>query len=102
MAGKSGKPAAGEAEQRVQLPEDCRMTALSGVRTELLAVLAHPVCTLDATAVARVDTAAIQLLVAFQRAAGAAGRTVRWQGVGAPLREAAALLGLEQTLQLPA
>lgn len=90
------------APQKVQLPEDCRMAALPTLREQLLAALEHPSCVVDATATARVDTAAVQLLAAFRRAAYAAGRQVNWQGVGEPLRDAVALLGLEQTLELPA
>ncbi|HEX7815944.1 STAS domain-containing protein [Dyella sp.] len=102
MAGKHAKTSAGDNEQRVQLPEDCRMAALAGLRDELIAALERPSCMLDATATIKVDTAAVQLLAAFRRAASASGRKVSWHGVGEPLREAVALLGLEQTLELPA
>lgn len=53
---------------------------------------------LDAGRVERVDTAALQLLAAFFRAADAAGLTVRWQCVSPPLREATELLGLAEML----
>ena len=102
MAGKSTKAAREGTDQKVQLPEDCRMAALPTLRDALMAALEHPSCTLDASATTRVDTAAVQLLAAFRRAAHASGRQVSWQGVGEPLRDAVALLGLEQTLELPA
>ncbi|MFC5740560.1 STAS domain-containing protein [Dyella tabacisoli] len=88
--------------QLVELPQDCRMAALPALQTQLLATLKQPRCILAAAEVARVDTTALQLLVAYRREAAAAGREIHWQGVSETLREAAALLGLAQVLELPA
>lgn len=57
---------------------------------------------LDAAAVIRLDTSALQLLQAFVHARGADKREWRWENVGDVLREAAAHLGLERMLELPA
>jgi anti-anti-sigma regulatory factor len=64
--------------------------------SELNGVLADPApVVLDAGQVERVDAAAIQVLVAFVRAARAAGLKPRWHAVSDAVREAASLLGLD-------
>lgn len=57
---------------------------------------------LDAAAVTRLDTSGLQLLQAFVQARKADSREWRWENVGDGLREAAALLGMQQMLELPA
>ena len=56
---------------------------------------------LDASRIERVDTAALQLVAAFCRAAHDAGLALHWQGVSPALTEAVTLLGLSQTLGQP-
>lgn len=53
---------------------------------------------LDASGVQRIDTAALQLIAAFCRAARDAGLPVQWRDASPVLRDAAALLGLEEAL----
>lgn len=55
---------------------------------------------LDAGEVARIHTAALQLFCLFCRDRRAAGREVGWLRASAPLRSAAALLGMTTLLQL--
>jgi anti-anti-sigma regulatory factor len=55
---------------------------------------------LDGAAVDRVDAAALQLLVAFSRAARDAGLALRWQEASPALRDAAALLDLAGLLEM--
>ncbi|MGC1550727.1 MAG: STAS domain-containing protein [Rhodanobacter sp.] len=102
MAGKGEKAKRGPDSIRVELPEDCRMAALPELRTQLLAAVDHPTCLLDGSAVARIDTAALQMLAAFRRDAISGGREINWGGTSDVMCEAAALLGLTQTLELPA
>ena len=102
MAGKGEKVKREQDPIRVVLPEDCRIATLPELRTQLLAAVDQPTCVLDASAVTRIDTAVLQLLTAFQRDAASGGHEVRWGGASDVLREAAALLGLTQTLALPA
>jgi len=52
--------------------------------------------------VERVDTAALQLLVLFQRELQARGGTLDWHGASEAFNEAAGLLGLTRLLELPA
>ncbi|MFZ0498434.1 MAG: STAS domain-containing protein, partial [Steroidobacteraceae bacterium] len=57
--------------------------------------------TLDVTALQRIDTAGLQLLVAFVRDRRTAGRAVAWHGRASALETAAGLLGLHDMLELP-
>jgi anti-anti-sigma regulatory factor len=102
MGGKAKQAKAGGQAVEVALPADCRLTAMPALRGELLAALEAPQVALNVHAVEKLDTAALQLLSAFRRDAAARGCQVAWQGVGPVLRDAAALLGLGEVLDLPA
>ena len=58
--------------------------------------------TVDAEALDSVDTAALQLLVAYANSARKAGRTVTWKGRDAALGEALALAGLAHCIEFDA
>jgi anti-anti-sigma regulatory factor len=102
MGRTSDKKTGGGSVRRVVLPADCRLAAGPGLRSALLEALALPASALDAGAVERVDTAALQLLAAFRRDAAAKGHDTRWLGASEALHEAAGLLGLARMLDLPA
>ncbi|SRR5581483_3091264 len=57
---------------------------------------------IDTGGLERLDTAALQLLVAFGRIARERGLHLRWSSVGQTLRSSAELLGLAAALELPA
>lgn len=84
------------------LPADFRIAAQAAFKQELLGALAHDAIILDGGAVERVDTAALQLLVVFQRELDARGHAPNWQAASAVLTEAADALGFTQTLKMPA
>ena len=86
----------------VALPADFRLAELATVKSELIEAFDAPAVQLDGAAVERVDTAALQLLVAFRREASARGQLPAWLGVSAAIRDAAGVLGLAQALELPA
>lgn len=86
----------------VILPADCRIADLADVKQALQAALATGRVAIDGSAVERVDTAALQLLLAAHRDAGKSSLPFIWQGASAALRDAAAMIGLAQTLELPA
>jgi phospholipid transport system transporter-binding protein len=86
----------------VTLPADCRIAAQAALKAELQGALGAAAIVLDGRAVERIDTAALQLLVLFQRELAARGNALRWSGTSEALDEAAALLGLTQMVQLPA
>jgi phospholipid transport system transporter-binding protein len=100
--GNKNGAAAAKAATVIGLPADYRMAELSALRDRFLLALDAPLNTLEAIGVERVDTAALQLLVAFHRDAQARGGQVAWAGVSVPLRDAAERLGLTKTLALPA
>jgi ABC-type transporter Mla MlaB component len=90
------------ASVQLMLPADCRMAAQAALKDELLGVLGAGTVVLDGSRVERVDTAALQLLVLFRREMAACGGSMSWHRASGVLGEAAALLGLTQTLELPA
>jgi len=57
---------------------------------------------IDAGKVERIETLALQVLLAFCGARVAAGRDVQWIGVSSEFRRATDLLGLSDVLRLPA
>lgn len=93
--------AASDATRVVCLPADCRLAAQAALKSELEQVLQHGDIVIEAQALERVDTAALQLLVLFRRELEQNGGALAWRGTNDVLREAAALLGLEQSLNLP-
>lgn len=98
-AASSSKAAIGN----VELPADCRLSAQAALKTQLLEVLERgDIVMLDGSAVERIDTAALQLLVIFQREVAAGDHQADWHGASDVLREAADLLGMAQLLKLPA
>lgn len=88
---------------RVALTADLVIGGAVGLHAQLGKALSEqaPVV-LDAAAVTRLDTSGLQLLQAFVQACRDDSREWRWENVGAALRDAAAQLGLEQMLELPA
>jgi phospholipid transport system transporter-binding protein len=102
--GSKNKPDAAtmKSEARISMPADCRIAEVSGMHRQLREAVDASQIVLDGSTVDRVDTAALQLLVVFQREASKRGNSVTWAGVSAPLQDAANQLGLAQTLALPA
>lgn len=98
---KSDTPSV-KSEIQVAMPADCRIADVGDLHQHLRKALESSAIVLDGSTVERVDTAALQLLVAFQRDAQKRGRRVNWAGVSAPLHDAAMQLGLAQVLALPA
>lgn len=57
-----------------------------------------PLLTIDAAAVQRIDTAGVQLLLAFVQEAEAKQSTIKWKDCPDPMLEVVDLLGLRQGL----
>lgn len=101
-------PASDAASQTVPmlaLDAELSIRKADALRTGLLPLVDAPAVTLDASDVARVDTAAMQVLAAFAAQRGSAGHMTDWQGADGPMVDAARMLGLCQTLglhQMPA
>jgi anti-anti-sigma regulatory factor len=94
--------AAAAGPMTLALPADFRMAAQTAFKQQLLGALDHDAIVLDGGAVERVDTAALQLLVVFQRELDARKRVPTWQSASPVLTEAADVLGLTQILKMPA
>lgn len=83
----------------VRLPIICRLRDLSDLRQQLLARLPmlEPVA-IDASEVESIDTAALQLLHAFERDRARRSRTTLYTGASQAFRTAVATLGLTMSL----
>jgi len=89
-------------ECRVALAADLVIADAAGLHAQLGEALGQPEpVVLDAAEVARLDTAGLQLLLAFVQARDEALAKWHWENVGAALRDCAAQVGLEKMLQLP-
>ena len=83
------------------LNADCTLAEAELLKTSLTGLLDHPqTVTLDAGAVQRIDTAALQLLAAFVRDRRLLGHDTRWRGTERTLEPAARLLGMDGMLEL--
>lgn len=83
------------------LQADCTLAEADSLQAALTGLLEEPrTVTLDAGAVQRIDTAALQLLAAFVRDRRLAGRIVGWREAERTLEPAARLLGMSDMLGL--
>lgn len=98
-AGSGRSPATGEACLR--LPADCGIAAAGTLQADLLAASdAGSPTSVDASAVERCGTAAVQVLLAAMRDGAARGRPVRISAPSAAVREAVSALGLAESFHL--
>ncbi len=95
-------PDSGTSEITVRLPADCRLAAVEALASELADALSARCVALDGSAVARIDTAGLQLLLVFQREADCRAVHWRWRGVTDAMHESATTLGLAQALDIQA
>lgn len=85
----------------IHLPSELGIEAAQALHQELLAHVEDPTpVVLDAAQVSRVHTAALQLFCLFCRDRRDGGLETRWQSPSAPLRAAAALLGVTTLMNL--
>lgn len=104
-----GRSARGPAAARVKavksgvlaLNAECTLAEAEALKTGLAALLDEPATvTLDAGAVQRVDTAALQLLAAFVRDRRLGGLATHWRACSPAMESAARLLGMDAMLSL--
>jgi anti-anti-sigma regulatory factor len=95
--------AASEGAKTIKIARDLRISGAAAVFDALrnAAGAAERRIALDARQVEKVDAAGLQALLAGRRALGSAGKAVSWVGCSAPLKSAAGLLGLAESLELP-
>lgn len=92
---------AAEAPQDLKLAGKLDISGIAALRGRLLAAIeTGESLTVDAGAVDSVDTASLQLLAAFANKARKRAQLLTWPSVSDALRERAALLDLDQTLDL--
>lgn len=90
-------------DRRVELGAELVIGGAADLHAQLCKALPEPApVVLDAAAVTRLDTSALQLLQAFVQARHQDKRELRWENVGVGLRDGAVQLGLERMLELPA
>jgi len=99
---KAAKPAKGRAKGPVaiDLGADLRIGQARDLYSRLLAAREAGEVLLDGAEVAKVDAAGLQALAAALVTLRTAGVACRWQNPSGTLSAAAALAGLEATLQL--
>jgi anti-anti-sigma regulatory factor len=87
----------------VMLPPVVGIAAAAELKEAMLRTLESSAGTLlvDASAVQRVDTAGVQLLLALCNRAMAEDRDLQWRGDTTVLAQAVAALGLDHLLALP-
>jgi anti-anti-sigma regulatory factor len=82
---------------------ECTVADASSLKTGLAKLLDESgSVALDISAVQRIDTAGLQVLVTFCRECESQGRQVEWRGSAPVITSAAKLLGLSALLKLPA
>lgn len=83
------------------LPAQCLLRDASDCRRRLLDCLHAEAVAIDVAAVERVDTAFMQVLLAFVRSRAGNGGPVAWRNVNAVFAEAVTVLGLRAALRIP-
>jgi len=83
------------------LPTSCTVRESAALKAELLPLIDRDnVITLDVRAVERIDTAALQLLVAFVRDRNQMHHDTNWIGAPECINEAVKILGMADTLNI--
>jgi len=91
------------ASNTLALAAECTVSDAGSLKESLARLVDQPqAVTLDVTALQRIDTAGLQVIIAFVRERAGHGRLVEWQGTAPVLATAAHLLGLTSLLKLPA
>ena len=83
------------------LPGSVAIRNARDLREQCLARVSNPTVRVDAAAVTDVDTAGLQLMLAWQRAIVTAGGKFEWASVSPALRDAATAVGLSRELGMP-
>lgn len=89
-----------DADAVFSLPDTLTIHGVRDVKANLQQRLAQADLIVDLQRVREVDTAGVQLLLAFRRARLAGGTGLRWQGEPGVVAVAARALGLAQELEL--
>jgi len=97
---QENKPSAPAARGHIALGDSLTIEQVAALHADLSSRLDERNLVLEAGRLTHVDTAGLQLLTAFIRAAEGRGARVEWRAPQAALRESARRLGLEGVLHL--
>lgn len=95
------REAAPAGPQTFALPKELTIYQVAALREVLLAQVARGIRQFDLASVAECDSAGLQLLMALCRSVESAGQRCRLLKAPAPVREAAATLGIDTLLLAP-
>ena len=94
--------AAGSPRAGLKLEASCTLRDSIDMQFQLLAVdFGDSDVLVDGSAVERIDTAGLQMLLSFTRHQATRGKSVKWTAVSAELGRGSQLLGLNSLLGLP-
>jgi len=99
-AAPENKPAAQVSPGSIALGDSLTIEQVAALHADLSSRLGEKNLVLEAGSLTRVDTAGLQLLTAFIRAAEGRGARVEWRAPQPALRESARRIGLEGALHL--
>jgi len=99
-AAQANRAAAKASPGAIALGDSLTIEQVGAMHAELSGRLGEKHLVLDAGSLTRVDTAGLQLLTAFLRAAEGHGACVEWRAPQPALRECARRIGLEGALRL--
>lgn len=99
-AAQENKPAATVSMGTIALGDSLTIEQVGALYADLTGRLGEMHLVLDAGSLTRIDTAGLQLLTAFVRAAEGRGARVEWRAPQPALRECARRIGLEGALRL--
>ena len=97
----SGIAAATTASGVIELPAQCLLRDAVEYRQRFLECVELESVMVDVGAVDRIDTAFIQVLLAFARTRAAAKRAITWQRVSSEFAASVRLLGVQAVLAIP-
>jgi anti-anti-sigma regulatory factor len=99
----SSAPPPGEQEVAgvIDLPAQCLLRDAAEYRQRLLKCVNATSVVIDVGAVERIDTAFVQVLLAFARSRNDASQSIVWRRVNPEFAEAVRLVGLQSELSVP-
>lgn len=101
LDGAPTEAAAAAAEGVIDLPAQCLLRDAVEYQQRLLKCVGVASVVIDVGAVERIDTAFIQVLLAFARSHADAKQSITWRRVNPEFAESVRLLGVQSVLSVP-
>ncbi len=96
-----GDVVADAADGVIELPAQCLLRDAVEYQQRLLKCVGVASVVIDVGAIERIDTAFIQVLLAFARNHADAKQSITWRGMNPEFAESVRLLGVQSTLSVP-